>query len=83
MKKIKLHQLVHLLQIQYVNVFCEMEQLRLRRWNFIALIRGKLTKVSKISPKIYPTHQLRFILEQYYQLSIISYDHFIVFSIWF
>ena len=32
----KLHQLVHLLQIQYVNVFCEMQQLRLRRWNFNA-----------------------------------------------
>ena len=29
--KFKLHQLVHLLQIQYVNVFCEMQQLRLRR----------------------------------------------------
>ena len=31
----KLHQYVHLLQIQYINVFCEMQQLRLRRWNFI------------------------------------------------
>ena len=33
--KFKLHQLVHLLQIKYVNVFCEMQQLRLKRWNFI------------------------------------------------
>ena len=32
---IKFYQLVHLSQIQYVNVFCEMQQLRLRRWNFI------------------------------------------------
>ena len=31
----KLHQLMHLLQIQYVNVFCEIQQLRLGRWNFI------------------------------------------------
>ena len=30
-----LHQLVHLLQIKYVNVFSEMQRLRLRRWNFI------------------------------------------------
>ena len=37
----------------------------------------------KFQPKIYPTHQLRFILEQYDQLSIISYDHFIVFINWF
>ena len=33
--KFKLHQLVNLLQIQHVNVFCEMQQLRLRHWNFI------------------------------------------------
>ena len=33
--KFKLHRLVHLLQIQYVNGFCKMQQLRLRRWNFI------------------------------------------------
>ena len=33
--KFKLHQLVHLLQIKYVNVLREMQQLRLRRWNFI------------------------------------------------
>ena len=33
--KFKLHQFVHLLQIKYVNVFCEMQQLRLRRWNFV------------------------------------------------
>ena len=45
--KFKLHQLVHLLQKQYVNVFCEMQQLRLRRWNFITIIRGKLTKFSE------------------------------------
>ena len=32
---LKLHQLVHLLPIEYVNEFCEMQQLRLRRWNFI------------------------------------------------
>ena len=43
--KFKLHQLVHLLQIQYVNVFCEMQQLRLRCWNFIIL---------KISPQNIP-----------------------------
>ena len=82
--KFKVHQLVHLLQIQYVNVFYEMQQLRLRRWNFIKEIRGKLTKFSEnLTPKIYLTHQLRFILEQYYQLSIVSYDHFIVFCNWF
>ena len=52
--KNKLHQLMHLLQIKCVNVVCEIQQLRLRRWKFI--------------------------LEQYYQLSIISFDHFIVFS---
>ena len=34
--KFKLHQLVHLLQIQYVNVFRKMQQLRLDGWNFIA-----------------------------------------------
>ena len=45
--KFKLHQLVHLLQIQYVNVFCEMQRLRLRHWNNIALIRGKLNKFSE------------------------------------
>ena len=33
--KFKLHQLVNLLQMQYVDVFCEMQQLRLRRWNFL------------------------------------------------
>ena len=33
--KFKLDQLVHLLQIQYVNVFCEMQQLRLRLWNLL------------------------------------------------
>ena len=33
--KFKFHQPAHLLQIQQVNVFCEMQQLRLRRWNFI------------------------------------------------
>ena len=38
------HQLVHLLQIKYVKLFCEMQQLRLRRWNFITQLRGKLTK---------------------------------------
>ena len=37
----------------------------------------------KIHPKIYPTHQLRFILDQYYQINIISYDYLIVFSNWF
>ena len=42
--KFKLHQLVHLLQIKYVKLFCEMQQLRLRRWNFITQLRGKLTK---------------------------------------
>ena len=52
--KFKLHQLVHLLQIQYVNVFCEMQQLKLRRWNFITLIRGKLTKFLKMSPQNIP-----------------------------
>ena len=31
---------------------------------------------------MYPTHQWQFILEQYYQLSIILYDHVIVFSNW-
>ena len=33
--KFKLPQLVHLLQIQYVNVLCEMQELRKKRWNFI------------------------------------------------
>ena len=33
--KFNLHHIVHLLQIQYANVFCEIQQLRLRRWNFI------------------------------------------------
>ena len=33
--KFKLYQLVHLLQIQYVNVFCVKQYLRLWRWNFI------------------------------------------------
>ena len=37
----------------------------------------------KFHPQIYPTHQLRLNLEQYHQLSIISYDHFIVLSNWF
>ena len=53
--KFELPQLVHLLQIKYVNVFCEMQQLRLRRLNFITLIRGKLTKFSEnLTPKHYP-----------------------------
>ena len=53
--KFKLHQLVHLLQIQYVNVFCEMQQLRLRPWNFITKIKGKLTKFSEnFTPKYTP-----------------------------
>ena len=33
--QVKLNQLLHLLQKQNVNVFCEMQQLRLRRWDFI------------------------------------------------
>ena len=53
--KLKVHQLVHLLQIQYVNVFYEMQQLRSRRWNFITEIRGKLTKFSEnLTPKYTP-----------------------------
>ena len=48
---------------------------------FYNIIKGKLTIFyGKYHPKMYPTHQQRFILEQYYQLSIKSYDHFIVFS---
>ena len=34
--KFKLHQFVNLLQIKYVNVFRQMQQMRLRRWNFIS-----------------------------------------------
>ena len=53
--KLKVHQRVHLLQIQYVNVFCEMQQLSLRCWNFITSIRGKLTKFSEnFTPKYTP-----------------------------
>ena len=44
---------MHWLQIQYVNVFREKQQLKLRRWNFITLIKGKLTKFLKISPPKY------------------------------
>ena len=53
--KLKLHQLVHLLQIKYVNVFREMQQLRLKRWNFITLLIGKFTKFSEnFTPKYTP-----------------------------
>ena len=52
--KFTLHQVVYLLQIQYVIVICEVQQLTLRRWNFITKIRGKLTKFSEISPQNIP-----------------------------
>ena len=53
--KFKLYQPVLLLQIQYVNVICEMQQLRLRRWNLITLIKGKFTKFSEnFTPKYTP-----------------------------
>ena len=53
--KFKLHQLVRVLQIQYVNVFCEMQQLRVGHLNFITYIRGKLTKFSEnFTPKYTP-----------------------------
>ena len=53
--KFKLHNLVHLLQIQYVNAFSEMQQLRWRRWSFITQIRGKLSKYyDNFTPKYTP-----------------------------
>ena len=54
-KKFKLHELAHLLQIKNVNVFREIQQLRLRRWNFITQIKGNLTKFSEnVTPKYTP-----------------------------